>query len=44
MNGSVISEEQKIWIETLSRIDNVDACICHGHKEAIETIEMFEKK
>lgn len=44
MNGSNISDEQKIWIENLSRIDNVDACICHWAEEAISLIQLLENK
>lgn len=39
---SSISDEQKIWIEDLSNIDNTMACIGYGHKHAIEQIEHFE--
>lgn len=41
---SVVSEEQKDWIEKLSRIDNVEACLAYGCKQAIEIIEHLEKK
>lgn len=44
MNWSKIWEEQKIWIETLSRIDNVDAWICHWAAEAINLINLMENK
>ncbi len=41
---SVISEEQKEWIETLSRIDNIDAVIAYGSEEARNIIEIIEHK
>jgi hypothetical protein len=41
---SIISEEQKKWIETLSRIDNVESVICFWYKEAIDIIQMLETK
>jgi hypothetical protein len=44
MNGSVISPEQEVWIESLSKIDNVDACICHGAEEAKKMVLYFEEK
>ena len=41
---STISDEQKEWVEELSIIDNVDAMICYGAKEAIKLIEIMEVK
>jgi len=37
-----VSEEQKKWIETLSRVDNIEACVCYGAEEAINLIKKIE--
>lgn len=39
---SVVSDDQKRWIDILSNIDNTMACIGYGHKDAIDQIEHFE--
>lgn len=41
---STISEEQLQWIEELSKIDNIDACIAYWYEEAIKLITFFETK
>lgn len=37
-----ISDEQKYWISELNKIDNIQANICFGCNEAIETIKSIE--
>lgn len=44
MNGSTVSEFQASWIEELSKIDNVDACVCHWFEDAKNMIEILEKR
>lgn len=39
---SKVSDEQKMWCNTLDKINNIWACICYGHKEAIEKILYYE--
>lgn len=41
---SDISEEQKIWVQTLQEIDNVEAHICFGYEEAKKLIMELENK
>lgn len=40
---SVVSEEQKMWIEELNKINNVQATVCYWAEEAIKKIEEIEK-
>lgn len=40
MNGSVIGEEQLLWIETLNKL-GVPAIIAHGADEAIDFIKKY---
>lgn len=42
-SNSKVSEEQKKWIEELSKIPNVQAEVCYGSNEAIALIEKLEK-
>lgn len=39
---SIVSEEQKVWVEKLNNIDNVWAFIAYGCDEAIKIIEEQE--
>ncbi len=39
--GGKVSENQKIWIDALRAVDNVDAYVCNGAEEAIKLIEEF---
>ena len=41
---SVISEEQKKWIETLNKINNVEAYICFWALEAWEKVKEVEER
>lgn len=37
--GSTTSPEQKAWVEAINEVDNCQAFICKGAKEAIDIIE-----
>lgn len=39
---SKVSDEQINWCNTLDNLENIGACICYGHKEAIEKILYYE--
>lgn len=39
---SKVSDEQVKWQQTLDNLENIGACICYGHKEAIEKILYYE--
>lgn len=41
--GSSVSLEQREWINALNEIENVQAYICKGAKEAIDVIEIHAK-
>jgi hypothetical protein len=42
IKGSVVSPEQKEWIEDLNKIDNVSAVICKGAEEAINYLNSIK--
>lgn len=43
-SNSKVSEEQKLWISELNKIQNVEACVCYGAFEAIALIQELENK
>jgi hypothetical protein len=38
---SVVSPAQKVWIETLNTVPNVEAFVCYGAEAAIKVIEKY---
>lgn len=38
---SVISPAQKVWIETLNTVPNVEAFVCYGAEDAIAVIQKY---
>lgn len=43
-SNSKVSEEQKLWVSELNKIQNVEACVCYGALEAIALIQELENK